>query len=142
MALAAQLPVRPGDRVLVVRGDLADVELALALRARGAEVDDVVAYRTREAPEESREPLRRAFANGPIDAVTFTSGSTVRGLVALGRSESIEVRTIPCVCIGPETADEARTAGFRILAVSPTPDSASLAATTARFLAVHPQEIP
>jgi hydroxymethylbilane synthase len=141
-ALAAQLPVHPGDRVLVVRGDLADVELALALRARGAEVDDVVAYRTREAPEASRELLRRAFAGGPIDAVDFTSGSTVRGLVALGRSESLDVRTIPCVCIGPETADEARAAGFRILAVSPAPDLVSLAAATARFLVVQPQEIP
>jgi hydroxymethylbilane synthase len=141
IALAAELPVHPGDRVLVVRGDLADVELALALRARGAEVDDVVGYRTREAPEGSRELLRRAFADGPIDAVNFTSGSTVRGLVALGRDESIDVHTIPCVCIGPKTADEARAAGFRILAVSPTPDSASLAAATARFLTFQPREI-
>jgi hydroxymethylbilane synthase len=142
IALAAQLPVHPGDRVLVVRGDLADAELAMALRARGAEVDDVVAYRTREAPEESRELLRRAFADGPIDAVNFTSGSTVRGLVALGRGESLDVRAIPCVCIGPDTADEAVAAGFRVLAVSPTPDLASLAAATAKFLAVQPQEIP
>ena len=141
-AMAAQLPVQPGHRVLVVRGDLADVELALALRARGAEVDDVVAYRTREAPEASRELLRRAFADGPINAITFTSGSTVRGLVALGHGESIDVRTIPCVCIGPETADEARAAGFRILAVAPTPDSASLAAATARILVFQLQEIP
>ena len=142
IALAAQLPVHPGDRVLVVRGDLADVELAVALRARGAEVDDLVAYRTREAPEESRDLLRRAFAGGPIDAVTFTSGSTVRGLVALGGGDSIDVRRIPCVCIGPEAADEAGAAGFRILAVSPRPDSASLAATTAQALALQPQEIP
>ena len=141
-ALAAQLPVQPGDRVLVVRGDLADVGLALALRARGAEVDDVVAYRTREAPEESRKLLRRAFADGPIDAVTFTSGSTVRGLVALGAGESIDVCTIPCVCIGPETADEARAAGFRTLAVSANPNAASLVAATVRFLAFEPQEIP
>jgi len=141
MTLAAQLPVHPGDRVLVVRGDLAEAELGLALRARGADVDDVVAYRTREAPEESRELLRRAVADGPIDAVNFTSGSTVSGLVALGRAESIDVRTIPCVCIGPETAAEARAAGFRVLAVSPTPDSASLAAATARFLDFQLQEI-
>ncbi len=142
IAMAAQLPVQPGDRVLVIRGDLADVELALALRARGSEVDDVVAYRTREAPEKSRELLRRAFADGPIDALTFTSGSTVRGLVALGHGESIDVRQIPCVCIGPETANEARAAGFRILAVAPTPDSASLAAATTRILVFQPQEIP
>jgi len=140
-AMAAGLPVGPGDRVLVVRGDLADEELAVALRARGAEVDDVIGYRTRVAPEGSRILLRRALAAGPIDAVVFTSGSTVRGLLALGRDETIDVMSMPCVCIGPATADEARAAGFRILAISPTPDSAALAEATARSLAFEPQEI-
>jgi len=129
IAMGAELPVATGDQVLVVRGDLADEELATALRARGAEVDDVVAYRTREAPETSRELLRTA-AEGPIAAAVFTSGSTVRGLVALGQAESIDVRVFPAVCIGPETADEARAAGFRVLAVSRTPGSAALAAAT------------
>ncbi len=140
-ALTIELPVVNGDRVLVVRGDLADEELAVALRARGALVDDVVAYRTREAPEASRLLLRAALSEGPIAAVAFTSGSTVRGLIKLGRDESIDVLSIPSVCIGPETADEARGAGFRNLAVSATPDSAVLAAATARALALQPQEI-
>ena len=139
--LAAELPVNPGDRVLIIRGDLADDELAVILRARGAEVDDVVAYLTREGPEASRALLRRATSDGPIDAVVFTSGSTVRGLLALGRDESIDVLALPCVCIGPETADEAGRAGFRVLAVSPAPDAAALAAATARALALVPLEI-
>jgi hydroxymethylbilane synthase len=141
IVLAIELPVVNGDRVLVVRGDLADEELAVALRARGAQVDDVVAYRTREAPEASRPLLRGAVSEGPIAAVAFTSGSTVRGLIKLGRDESIDVLSIPSVCIGPETATEARAAGFRILAVSPAPDSVALAAATARALALKPQEI-
>jgi hydroxymethylbilane synthase len=141
IALAVELPVGHGDRVLIVRGDLADQELAVALRARGAEVDDVVAYRTREAPDASGLLLLRALSEGPIAAVAFTSGSTVRGLVKLGRDESIDVLSIPSVCIGPETADEARAAGFQILAVSLAPDSVALAAATARALARQPQEI-
>ena len=141
IALAIELPVVSGDRVLIVRGDLADGKLAVALRARGAEVDDVVAYRTREAPEASRPLLRGAVSEGLIAAVAFTSGSTVRGLVKLGRDESIDVLSIPSVCIGPETADEARGAGFQILAVSPAPDSVALAAATGRALALQPQEI-
>ena len=141
IAMAVGLPVGLGDRVLVVRGDLANAELAVALRARGAEVDDVVAYRTREAPEGSRILLRRALSEGPIAAVTFTSGSTVRGLIALGRDENIDVISMPCVCIGPETAEKARAAGFRIHAVAATPDSRTLAMTTARALAIQPQEI-
>jgi len=139
-AMAAELPVSPGDRVLVVRGNLADEELADALRARGAEVDDVIAYRTREAPESSRGLLRTATADGPIAAAVFTSGSTVRGLVSLGEAESIDVRGFPAACIGPETAAEARTAGFRILAVSPIPDGAALAAATADALVLQPEE--
>ena len=142
VALAIELPVMRGDRVLVVRGDLADEELASALRARGALVDDVIAYRTREAPEGSRALLRGALSDGPIDAVAFTSGSTARGLVKLGLDESIDVLSIPSVCIGPETADEARAAGFQVLAVSPAPNSDALAAATARALAFQPQEIP
>jgi len=141
IALAAELPVNLGDRVLVVRGDLAGDELAVALRARGAMVDDVVAYRTREAPSTSQALLRRALAEGPIAAVAFTSGSTIRGLVALGQEELVDVLSIPCVCIGPETAEEALAAGFRILAISPTPESAALAAATAGALALQPQEI-
>jgi hydroxymethylbilane synthase len=142
IAMAIELPVVAGDRVLVVRGDLADEELAVALRARGAEVDDIVAYRTREAPVGSRPLLRRALADGPIDAVLFTSGSTVRGLVALARAESLDIAAIPSVCIGPETAADARRAGFSVLAVSVRPEAAALATTTAAALPAQPKETP
>ncbi|MEO5704890.1 MAG: hydroxymethylbilane synthase [Candidatus Limnocylindrales bacterium] len=138
--IAAELKVGVGDRVLLVRGDLADADLAVALRARGAEVDDIVAYRTHEAPSVSRALLRTALRHGPIDAVVFTSGSTVRGLVALGRAETIDVTLIPSICIGPETAKEARASGFRIFAVAASPDSAALATTAARALAISPRE--
>ena len=140
IAMAIELPVTAGDRVLVVRGDLADEQLAVALRARGAQVDDVVAYRTREAPVGSRPLLRHALAEGPIDAVVFSSGSTVRGLVALARGASLDIAAIPSVCIGPETAAEARRAGFPVLAVSVTPEAAALATTTAAALAARPKE--
>ena len=136
-ATAAEVPLAAGDRVLVVRGDLADENVAGALRARGAAVDDVIAYRTREAPEASRPLLRRAFAAASFDAVLFTSGSTVRGLLALAEAESIEVRSIPAICIGPDTAAAAAAAGFRVLAVSATPDVATLARTTAGALALR-----
>ena len=139
-ALAAELPIGPGDRVLVVRGDLADSGLATALRARGAEADDVVAYRTLEAPDDSRILLRLALTEGPIAAVVFTSGSTVRGLIRLAATASVDVTSIPAVCIGPETADEARAAGFRLVVVSPSPDVAGLAAASARAVEVTLKE--
>ncbi len=141
-AMAAELPARPGDRVLLLRGDLADDELPDALRARGVEVDDVVAYRTVEAPDASRPLVRRAIEVGRVDAVLFTSGSTVRGLVALAAAESIDdVTTIPAICIGPETALEARRLGFHVLAEAPSRGAQALASATARALAAQAQEI-
>jgi hydroxymethylbilane synthase len=140
--IGEELPVRAGERVLLVRGDLADEGLPDALRARGAEVDTVVAYRTREAPVSSRPLLRRALDDGPLDAVLFTSGSTVRGLVALAEDESLpEVTSIPAICIGPETAAEARRAGFHVLAEAAMRDAAALATTTVAALATELQEI-
>jgi uroporphyrinogen-III synthase len=78
------------------------------------------------------------MADGPIEAVVFTSGSTVRGLLALARAETLDVASIPAMCIGPETASEARDAGFSVMAVSAAPTAADLATATAQALAAHP----
>jgi uroporphyrinogen-III synthase len=66
----------------------------------------------------------------------------VRGLLSLANAESIDIHSLPAVCIGPETADEARSAGFRILAVAQTPDATALAAATAAELTRQPKETP
>jgi hydroxymethylbilane synthase len=142
LTMAMELPIREDDRVLVVRGDLAGSDLADRLRSRGAEVDDVVAYRTLESPPSSRSLLRQAMAEGPFDAVVFTSGSTIRGLRSLAESDGLDVTSIPAVCIGPETANEAIGAGFRVIAVAPSQDASALAGTTASALTIQPQEIP
>lgn len=143
--IGAQLPVSPGDRVLLVRGDLAGDDLPQMLRRRGAQVEDVIAYRTIEAPGTSRTLLGAALAGGRIDAVLFTSGSTVRGLVKLaqelGQDEAVsQVTGIPAICIGPETAREARRAGFLVLGQSPMQDAASLARAAARIIS-QPREV-
>lgn len=132
--MAAELPISPGDRVLLVRGDLADAELPDALRDRGAVVDEVIGYHTVIGPASSRGLLRRTVDGGPLAAIVFTSGSTVRGLLELAGPELIDVRDIPAVCIGPETAIEAERAGFRVIGVSKTPDASTLAMTVARAL--------
>ena len=95
-----------------------DEELADALRARGADVDDVIAYRTLEAPEAPARSFASAMEDGPIAAVVFTSGSTVRGLLSLAATDRSTCLDFPAICIGPETAGDARAAGFRS---SPSP---------------------
>lgn len=110
--LAAELPLAPGDRVLLARADAADPALPAGLRDRGAVVDEVVAYHTVEAPEASRRPARAAIRSG-VSAITFASGSAVRGLLALLTPAEREIaRRTPACCIGPSTAAAARAAGF------------------------------
>ena len=140
-AMAVELPLREGEQVLVIRGDLAGADLAEQLRSRGADVDDVVAYRTLEAPPTSRSRLRRALSEGPFDTVVFTSGSTVRGLRSLADADGSDVTTIPAVCIGPETANEAVAAGFQVIGVASSQDASALAAATASALTRQAQEI-
>jgi uroporphyrinogen III methyltransferase/synthase len=134
-ALAEELPIGPGDRVLLVRGNLADERLGSRLRSRGATVDEVVAYRTIEAPPESVRPARAAFRDG-LDGLAFTSGSTVRGLLALldapDRRAALEM---PAFCIGPSTASVARDAGFVAVHEASAPEPEALAELVRAYLA-------
>jgi uroporphyrinogen-III synthase len=112
-ALARAFPRGTGT-VLCARADIATGGLEDALAKKGWTADRVDAYRTRfprSLPKEARDALRR----GEVDAVTFTSASTVRGFVrALG-----PVRGTPkVVCVGPVTAQEARAHGLTVHAVA------------------------
>ena len=134
--LAAELPLEAGQRVLLARADIADERLPAGLRERGAVVEEVVAYRTVEAPETSRQPLRAAFAAGPFEALVFTSGSTVRGLLALlaPHERRVALRSLAC-CIGPVTGRIARESGFGRVVEASGRSATELAATLAAELA-------
>jgi uroporphyrinogen-III synthase len=140
-ALADELPICAGEKVLLLRSDLAGDQLPARLKDRGAVVEDVVAYRTIEGPASSSRILLEALAAGHPDAVVFASGSAARGLVALAEAEGQDVLGIPAICIGKETDREATRLGFRVVATSDDPDPSTLAATTAAALAC-PLETP
>jgi len=112
-ALARALP-RGRGRVLCARADIAPEGLEDALAAKGWTPVRVDAYRTR-TPRSLPLEARRALAEGRVDAITFTSASTVRGFVgAVG-----VVRGNPrVVCIGPVTARDARALGLSVHAVA------------------------
>jgi hydroxymethylbilane synthase len=130
-ALGAEVPIEPGARVLVPQSDLGDDALPRQLRERGADVELVVAYRTAEAPSRSRDALRQALDHRP-SAVALSSGSAVRGLLALahaiGATES--VRALPLVAIGPSTAAEMRRLGLEPAAIATTPGPGGLGDAT------------
>ncbi len=137
--LADEIPLRRGDRILLARTDIADGRLPERLRERGAVVEEVVAYRTVEAPGASRELLAEAFAAGPFDALVFTSGSTVRSLLALltPQERRIALRSLAC-CIGPSTAQVAREHGFGRVAEAPMQSAAALAEIIAAAVLPEP----
>ena len=137
--LAAEIPVTPGEDAVLPRSDLADAALIAALRARGARVRDVVAYRTFEAPAASRGRLASVLDDGPVDAILVTSGSTARGFAALAGPDSRErLLATPVVANGAKAAKAARDAGFSTVIIAPAPDTASLATFTAHALGVAP----
>jgi hydroxymethylbilane synthase len=140
VALADALPLEPGDRVLLPRSDIADPTLVTRLEARGAVVENVVAYRTVEAPEASAPKLRRALSESPV-AVVLTSGSTARGIVTLAEriGAGASMTTIPAICIGPGTAAEATALGFRVAAEARSQNVADVADAVAAAL-LSPEE--
>ena len=129
MALASELPAQPGEQVVWFAGSLADDSLARAIEARGASVTRVLAYTTREAPAVSTEPLRRALDEGSVGAVVFASESAVRGYLALADTAGLraEAHRIPAICVGPNTAAAAGSAGFFVAEVAQTQDASVLA---------------
>ncbi|MGZ3663378.1 MAG: uroporphyrinogen-III synthase [Ktedonobacterales bacterium] len=104
-----------GKRLLLLRVDIARKTLAEELRRGGAEVDEVTAYRTVVVPPDAAR-LRHVLDADRPDAITFTSSSTVQGLVqgldAAGFAPSQALATIALACIGPVTAGTLREHGL------------------------------
>ena len=106
-ALLAELAPRVrGKRVLVPRAERGTAALIDGLVAAGAIVDALTLYRTVTPRSADLEVLAGA------DAISFASGSAVRGFVALAGAGA--ARHCAIACIGGSTADEARAAGIRI----------------------------
>ncbi|GEA86983.1 uroporphyrinogen-III synthase [Cellulomonas cellasea] len=122
----------PG-RVLVPHADLAAPTLTTGLRARGWEVDDVVAYRTVRGPDPD-PVVHEDWTAGRIDAVLLTSGSTARNLLDLLGAPP--AGTLVC-CIGPSTAAEAARVGLHVDAVAEQQTPAGLVTSLAGVLAAR-----
>lgn len=108
--VAAMPDPEPGTRVLAALADRAAPTLVEGLRARGYEVDDVIAYRTRLR----RPTAAELVAVRSADAVAFASGSAAEAWAsAMGTATPAHV-----VVIGPTTAAAARAAGLTVTAVA------------------------
>lgn len=107
--LLAAFPPRPvdGGRVLLARAEVAREMLPIQLQMAGWQVDEIVAYRTVKVAVD--DAGRSAAADA--DAVVFTSGSTVEGLV-----REVGVDGLPPVVasIGPATTAVASDLGVEV----------------------------
>lgn len=113
-----------GLKVLLPRADIGREVIADELRKQGAEVTEVIAYRTIATdPEREGEPdIYRMLLDRRIDVVTFTSPSAVKSFVKLLGAEPAAdlLRTTVVASIGPVTAEAASQFNIQTTVI-PTP---------------------
>ena len=134
------VPVAAGKRMLLPRAAVARELLPDALRAAGATVDVVEAYRT-VLVEDSRARVAELFrvSAAPVDAVTFTSSSTVENLLALlpAGSPKRVLAGSRLISIGPVTTATLRRHGLEPASEAAAHDVEGVLAATLRLFSKH-----
>ena len=123
--LGEALAARARGRVLLLRARDGSPALTQALERAKLEYNDVAIYETCCRNPRS-QALREAVEEGRVDLVTFTSASTVKGFLATVGAGA-DLSRITGVCIGEQTAAEARRSGIPVQVAR----SATLEALTA-----------
>jgi uroporphyrinogen III methyltransferase/synthase len=117
LARAVLAAMAPGEPLLLLRAQVARDVFPDALRAAGHRVDVVAVYETRPASGPDSERVIAELSRGEIDAVTFSSASTVESFVALvggaGRARDLLLRTT-LGSIGPITSEALGAHGLRV----------------------------
>ena len=127
-----------GARVLLPRAAVAREALPRALSAAGCDVDAVAVYRTAPAPGADFDDLRDSFERGAIDAVTFTSGSTVqRFCEGLGPRAPGMLSNAVVASIGPATTRAARALGLSVNGEAEEHTAEGLVAALRDYFLVH-----
>ncbi|HET7151187.1 MAG TPA: uroporphyrinogen-III synthase [Candidatus Acidoferrum sp.] len=113
VALANELGSRlHGTKVLLPRSDRANPDLPTALKNYGAQVTEVIAYRTLRTATDGEEELKRVI-DGQPDAILFFSPSAVQHfveLVGVEQLRSIQDK-LAITAVGPVTAKALSKAG-------------------------------
>lgn len=105
----------PKPRILLARAEVARDVVPDALRAAGCAVDVVPAYRTQSPPKPLIEALAALLEANEIDAVTFTSSSTVEHFCSALAGRAPDLLANTCVAsIGPITTETAERLGVRV----------------------------
>ncbi len=120
VALAEEMGNRlQGAKVFLPRSDRANPDLPRALKRQGAQLTEVIAYRTQRPTDLDHENLGQ-IAEGAADAILFFSPSAVQHFAELYGSEQLRALQdkLAITAVGPVTANALREAGVRRLVIS------------------------
>ncbi|HTT32181.1 MAG TPA: uroporphyrinogen-III synthase [Methylomirabilota bacterium] len=144
VALAEELGSRlTGARVFLPRSDRANPDLPAALKRFGAEVTEVIAYRTLR-PAETDNISLGAITRGEADAIVFFSPSAVHNFVALFGAAPFSATQdkLAITAVGPVTTKALREAGISRAIVATDTTAASVIETLERYFAETRQAAP
>ncbi|MCR2802617.1 uroporphyrinogen-III C-methyltransferase [Paenibacillus soyae] len=110
--------IRPGERALLPRGDLAREVLPEQLAKRGVEAVEIDVYET-TAADSGDELALEYLREGGIHMITFTSSSTVTNLLDIlkrcGVADPVRLLDgIPIASIGPITSKTVSDSGLKV----------------------------
>ncbi len=116
-ALKKRLTNLKAKKILLVQAAIAPPDLEKNLKKQGALVERIAAYRTL-LPKSVPAGLKNFILKEPIDAVTFTSASTVDHFIKIfgPRAVKILARQAAFVSIGPVTSGALKKWGLRAAA--------------------------
>lgn len=123
-------------RVLLPRAEVAREVLPDQLRKAGAEVDVVSAYRNLPPNAAESERIDSLIDPGEVDAILFTSSSTVQNLFdLLGDDAATRLNALALFSIGPVTTETAETLGLQLAGTSKAPTVESLVESARAYYA-------
>lgn len=106
--------LRPGNSVLLVKGNLARELLPRMLKEKGIDVTECIVYETK-ANEEGMKQLREIVASEKIDFITFTSSSTVNSfLLSFPKIDKLFLKEVQLASIGPITSQTLMENGLEV----------------------------
>lgn len=127
-----------GLSFLIPRAKRARDVLPDGLRALGARVDAVETYQT-VRPNIQPDSIARLFTENSIDAITFTSSSTVSNFAALAGLADLSglLADTLIACIGPVTAETAALHGLKNIIVSDEYNASALVNLIVKSIGRH-----
>ncbi|HVN49564.1 MAG TPA: uroporphyrinogen-III synthase [Bacteroidota bacterium] len=120
-----------GQHILFPKSNIARIELPEQLRAAGATIDEVIAYKTVLPDPVHLDTARQMLQEKRIDAATFFSPSSVVNVVEMLGTDLLAQTVI--AAIGATTAEAVTQAGLHTNVVAPQATSESLASELERY---------